>query len=123
MEIGLCRRQPAHPVQEPHGASLALDTVAHLRLPPDVPSRAHRGYATGEDLVTQIGALASSVSGSLHQGPGFGLAPPVCCACQAHCSASPLRGLAARAVRGVGAARAMGEAFHVEALTALLSAL
>jgi len=77
MEIGLRRCGPAHPVQEPHDASLALDTVAHLRLPPDVPSRAHRGLRPGKDLVIRIDALVSSVSGSLHQGPGFGFAPPL----------------------------------------------
>ena len=32
-------------MQTPHGASLALDTVAHLRLPPDAPSRARWGCA------------------------------------------------------------------------------
>ena len=36
------------------------------------------GHASGKDLVLQIDALVSSVSGSLRQGPGFGLTPPVC---------------------------------------------
>ncbi len=53
----------------PLDASLSLGAEVHLRLPPDLPSRAHQGCATGKDLVLQIDALVSSVLGSLRQGP------------------------------------------------------
>ncbi len=58
--------------------------IAHLLLPPDVPSRDHRGCAPAAEPVLRIDALVSSVSGSLRQGPGYGLSPPVCCSCQPH---------------------------------------
>src|SRR5262245_19891653 len=57
-------------MRTPLGASLGSGHVAHLRLPPDLPSRARQGYALGKDLVLQIDALVSSVSGSLRWGPG-----------------------------------------------------
>jgi hypothetical protein len=47
------------------------------------------GCSVASGLVLQVDALIFSVSGSLHQGPGIGLSPPVSCACQAH--PSPLR--------------------------------
>ena len=53
----------------PLDASLSLGAEVHLRLPPDLPSRARQGCATGKDLVLQIDALVSSVLGSLRQGP------------------------------------------------------
>ena len=53
----------------PHDASLPFDAGFHLRLPPDLPSRARQGLSSGKDLVLQIDALVSSVLGSLRQGP------------------------------------------------------
>ena len=62
--------------------------------PPDLPSRdGLRGAPTSclvlHDLVLQAKALVSSVLGSPHRGPRLGLAPPICCACQAHPHGSP----------------------------------
>jgi len=68
MDIELRCCGPAHSPGLPYGASLSLGTATHLRLPPDLPSRAHQGYAAGKDLVLQIDALVSLVSSSLHQG-------------------------------------------------------
>lgn len=70
-DFGLHRWGPAHPLRTPYGTSLSLETVAHLRLPPDLRSRARQGYAHGKDLVIQINALVSSVSGSLRWAPGL----------------------------------------------------
>jgi hypothetical protein len=42
-DFGLRCWGPTYPPRSPHGASLALETVAHLSLPPDIPSRARRG--------------------------------------------------------------------------------
>jgi len=43
------------------------------------------GYlSVSKGPVFRSNALVSLVSGSLHQGPGYGLSPPICCACQAH---------------------------------------
>jgi hypothetical protein len=87
-ESGFAAARRLTQMRTPYGASLSFDTVAHLRLPPDIPSRAHRGFATGKDLVLQIDALVTSVSGSPRQGPGFGLAPPVCGSCRSHSRSS-----------------------------------
>jgi hypothetical protein len=38
--IGLRRWRPTYPPRTPHGASLSLETVTHLRLLPNTPSRA-----------------------------------------------------------------------------------
>src|ERR1700680_3895701 len=73
---GLHRCWPAHPTQTPYGASLSFDTVAHLRLPLDTPSRVK---ARAEPR-----ALVTSVAGSPRQGPGPGLSPPVCGPCHSH---------------------------------------
>jgi hypothetical protein len=50
-----------------------LETVPHLWLLPDPPSREPGGRTPLTDAVLRVGALASSVSGSLGQGPGSGL--------------------------------------------------
>ena len=47
----------------PHDASLPFDAGFHLRLPPDLPSRARQGFPSGKDLVPQIDAPVSSVLG------------------------------------------------------------
>ncbi len=75
-DIGLRRREPTHPPRMPYGASLPFGTVAHLRLPPDAPSRVPSRPVPGGSLapVLRGGALAPSVPGSLRQGPGSGLA-------------------------------------------------
>ena len=39
MEIGLQRYWPPHPSRTPYGASLSFETVPHLQLPLDTPSR------------------------------------------------------------------------------------
>ena len=79
MHFGLRRCTPAHPPRTPYGASLSFGSVTHLgfhRTPPRGPNRGLPfGFSTAGDLVLQIDALSSSVSGSLHQGPGFGLSP------------------------------------------------
>ena len=54
----------------PYGASLSFETVTHLWLPPDQPSRVRR-YAQIEPVLRFL-ALASSVLGSLCQGPRVG---------------------------------------------------
>jgi len=61
----------------PHGASLSLETVSHLWLPPDLPSREssrRRPASFGTVTVLRDDALATSVSGSLRWGPGSGFA-------------------------------------------------
>jgi hypothetical protein len=74
--LGFCRCVPTCPPRTPHGASLSLETVAHLRLLLDTPSRVPGNPCRSQlALVLQVGALAPSVSGSLRRGPGTGLAP------------------------------------------------
>ena len=74
--LGSRRREPTCPPRAPHGASLALETVTHLQLLPDTPSRVTAvPFRTRLALVLQVSALASSMSDSLRQGSGTGLAP------------------------------------------------
>jgi hypothetical protein len=84
-DLGLRCWTPTHPPGQPYGASLSLETVTHLRLPPDLPSQAPRRlHPSAAARVFPSKALVSSVSGSLRQGPGFGLAPPICEPCRSH---------------------------------------
>ena len=66
----------------PYGASLSLERSRtydfHCTLPRGPTGNCSMlQAASGEGLVIQVSALVSSVSGSLRQGPGKGLPPPV----------------------------------------------
>ena len=63
----------------PYGTSLSFATTTHLWPLPDPPSRNSRSATSRTGTARSIPgrALASSVSGSPHQGPGTGLPPPI----------------------------------------------
>ena len=89
--LGFRCRGPACPPGLPYGASLSLETVTHLRLPPDLPSQAPQwSKPSAAARVFPCKALVASVSGSLRRGPGFGLAPPTCESCRSHPGTSAL---------------------------------
>lgn len=62
-DIGLRRWGPTHPVRMPYGALLSFDTVPHLWLPPDLPSRENRRktimFTSDSDSVLRANALAT----------------------------------------------------------------
>ena len=63
----------------PYGASLSFATTTHLWPSSDPPSRGLRSATCRTEAARSIPgrALASSMSGSLCQGPGPGLPPPI----------------------------------------------
>ena len=86
MEIGESRWEPTPP-------SFSRLTSLRFRSAPQhtygfFPPRPH-GKQQVYEFRIRIPAkrnVASSVSGSLHQGPGIGIAPPLVCSCRSHSS-------------------------------------